>query len=175
MCCFFYWRYLDNWSFPAINPELSYFSIRQESHLHVLKDNRIFCFLWLLNGAKVTLDLPAKIFRLHFQTICQNFPATEQGKKCVRYRRRDDCNLKSCTEFNFLSQLHKGIGMKVGVQRFKVKWKKICPYPGFAYKYVHINPCILYLKFRISNAIASSDKKKFCVCYSNSIFRSQNI
>lgn len=77
---FFYWRCLDNWSFPAINPEMPYFSIRQEPHLHVLKGNGIFCSLWLLNGAKLTLFVPAKIFHSHIQTSCQIFPAMEQGK-----------------------------------------------------------------------------------------------
>lgn len=62
---------------------MSYFSIGQESHLHIPEDSRIFCSLWLLNAAKLTLFVLAKIFHLHFQTSCQIFPAVEQGKNVL--------------------------------------------------------------------------------------------
>lgn len=125
---------------------------------------------------KVTLFVPAKIFHLHFQTSCQNFPAMEQGKNmsdtggetiAISSPALNLISCHSCTRV---------LGWGQGVQRFRVLWKeKSIQYPGFAYKYVHIKLHILYPKFRISNVIASSDKKKFCVCYWSSIFRSQNL
>lgn len=152
---------------------MPYFSIRQESHLRVLKDNRILCSLWLLNGAKLPYLSLQKYFTCIFKQVAKT---SLQWNKVKMSDTGGETIAISSPAPNLISCCTRVLGWGQGVQRFRVLWKeKSIQYPGFAYKYMHIKLHILYLKFRISNVIASSDKKKFCVCYWSSIFRSQKL